>query len=86
MYAIRSYYEKSSIEFREGTVVVDFTVNTDGSIENFKIQNSVAASNDKAVISALKRTSGDWIPGSQNGNPIAMEKRLLVAFNDLNIV
>jgi len=68
-------------EFREGTVVVDFTVNTDGSLENFVVQNSVSDINDYAVIASLKSTSGNWIPGQKDGMAVKMEKRVVIAFS-----
>ncbi|MCW3806501.1 energy transducer TonB [Plebeiibacterium marinum] len=65
---------------KEGTVIIDFTVNTDGTVDNFIVKNSISHTNDNFVISALKSTSGDWIPGQRDGFPVEMEKRVVVAF------
>ncbi|MCW3788446.1 energy transducer TonB [Plebeiibacterium sediminum] len=71
-------------EFQEGTVVIDFTVNEDGSLENFIVRNSVSYTNDNEVIESIKSTSGKWIPGSKDGVPVQMEKRVVIAFSDEN--
>jgi hypothetical protein len=75
--------ETSRLDFEEGTVIVDFTVHTDGTIDNFIIRNSVTNSTDHFVVGVLKRTSGDWIPGYNNGSAVVMQKRIVVCFNDL---
>ncbi len=67
--------------FQEGTVVIDFTVNTDGSLENFIVQNSVSEVNDYEVIESLKSTSGNWIAGQKDGIAVQMEKRVVIAFS-----
>lgn len=71
--------------YNEGTVIVDFTVYPDGTIDHFIVQNSVSGYNDKAVLYALKSTSGDWIAGEKDGTPIEMQKRIVISFsNDQN--
>ncbi len=72
--------ENSGFDFQEGTVVVDFTVNIDGSLENIIVQNSVSQANDQQVIASLKSTSGNWIAGQKDGTPVKMEKRVVIAF------
>ncbi len=64
----------------EGVVEVLFTVNADGSVSDIKIENSVSESNDDAVKSSIKKTSGNWKPGLVDGLPVAMEKRIYVNF------
>ncbi|WP_066632836.1 energy transducer TonB [Labilibacter marinus] len=71
-----------SIDFTGGKVIIDFTVNADGTLSNYAIKNSVSNRNDKAVLSAIKSTSGSWLPGQNNGEAIAMEKRIVVNFYD----
>ncbi len=72
--------DDSEYQFQEGTVVIDFTVKTDGSLDNFIVQNSVSDLNDYEVIASLKSTSGTWMPGQKDGIPVEMEKRVVIAF------
>ncbi len=72
--------EAEMLGFQSGTVVLDFTVLTDGTISGFIIQNSVSNLNDEAVKRAVQLTSGCWNPGVNNGTPIIMEKRIAVNF------
>lgn len=74
---------KGMFAYDEGTVVVDFTVYTDGTIGDFIIQNSVSGNTDNVLIGVLKSTSGDWLPGSNDGAPVEMQKRVVVGFEDL---
>lgn len=68
--------------FGEGVVVVLFTINSDGTVSNFDVVNSVSQQTDNAVISCLKSTSGLWMPGKVNGNMVEMEKEIYVHFVD----
>jgi len=70
--------------FPEGVVVVQFTVNTDASVSDFVVTNSVAYELDNSVIDCLKGTNGMWIPGKVNGNYAAMEKKVYVKFDILD--
>jgi len=70
--------------FAEGVVEVLFTINSDGSVSNIIVENSVAMENDAAVTNCIKKTSGLWSPGMVNGNPVAMEKKVFVNFINPN--
>ncbi len=72
------------LEFQEGTVVIDFTVTTDGYVKNLIVRNSVSNINDYEVIESLKSTSGKWMPGLKDGDAVEMEKRVVIAFSDEN--
>ncbi len=63
-----------------GTVVVQFKVLPTGNLAEFLVINSVTPECDKAVISALEATQGMWNPGTNNGNPVEMEKEVSVVF------
>ncbi len=65
---------------KEGVVSVIFSINPDGTLSNFSINNSVDEANDKAVIDCLKHTSGLWQAGLVNGQPVEMEKEIYVHF------
>lgn len=74
------YPERSIDQLREGTEVVQFIVNADGTVDNFTVVNSVSEEIDNAVIMALKETSGLWKPGTNNGVPTAMAKEVSLLF------
>ena len=67
--------------FPEGTVAIEFTVNSDGTLSNFIVVNRVDYQLEEAVIDCIKKTEGKWRPGEVNGNPSAMEKRVYVRFD-----
>ncbi len=69
-----SYNTPELINF--GTAVIRFTVTENGQVENFQVTNSVSWEVDKALQYALKQTSGMWLPGSNNGKPVAMEQEI----------
>lgn len=74
----RHLIEKYQIE---GTVVIDFTVEADGSLTNFVISNYVDNDLNYAVIDCIKETQGMWAPGMVNDKPAPMEKRIYVKFD-----
>ncbi len=77
-------YLKTQLEegrsFDEGVVVVLFTINADGTLSNFSIENSVSTTTDQAVVNCIRNTSGLWQPGSVNQEPVEMEKTIVVNF------
>jgi TonB family protein len=82
-------YIQSNLEYphdalwqnEEGIVVVRFMVETDGSLRNISIDNSVSPSLDQCVMDLLALTSGKWLPGKVNGKPTAMESKVYVNFD-----
>lgn len=63
----------------EGTEVVQFVVNPSGKLSDFNIINSVSPEVDQEIIRVLQTTNNMWIPGKNNGIPVAMEKEIAVA-------
>lgn len=63
----------------QGCVIVQFTVNPDGSTSDFKIIRSVFPSLDKEAIRVLSQT-GKWKPGRQRGRCIPVEYQVPVTF------
>ena len=61
---------------KEGTEVIEFTVNPDGKLSNFKVINSVCSEVDEELIRLLRSTNGMWLPGYNNGEPTAMEREV----------
>ncbi len=68
--------------FQNGVVVVQFTINKDGSVSNINLLNSVSDATNKAVIDCVEKSSGLWTPGKVDGKPVAMEKEIHVNFTD----
>lgn len=64
----------------EGTEVVQFVITTTGEVTDFKVINSVSPQMDAEVIRVLKSTNGMWAPGVNNGEAVAMEREVSVAF------
>ncbi|WP_163324504.1 energy transducer TonB [Draconibacterium mangrovi] len=60
----------------EGTEVIKFTINTDGSLSDIEVVNSVSPAVDNILTSILEETNYMWMPGKNNGVPVAMEKEI----------
>lgn len=64
----------------QGTYVIQFTVNSDGTLSEFNTVNSISAEIDEEVKRVLFVTNGKWTPGKVNGNPVAMTSEVSVEF------
>lgn len=64
----------------QGTGVVQFVVQPDGKLTGFRVINSISRELDKEFIRVIKTTEGMWKPGSNNGNPVQMEKEVSMMF------
>jgi len=64
----------------EGTEVVKFTVTTEGNVADIQFVNSVCPEINYAIESALETTNGMWLPGLNNGEPVAMSNEISFAF------
>lgn len=62
----------------EGTAVVQFVINTDGSVSDIQVVNSVSSTVDDLIAAILEETDYMWIPGKNNGVAVAMEKEVAV--------
>ncbi len=65
----------------EGIVSIQFTVDSDGSVKDAFIDNSVNDILDNAVLKAIKNSNMLWQAGKVNGLPSAMEKTVFVKFD-----
>jgi TonB family protein len=74
------YPAKSKNAGLQGTEVVQFIVTPTGETTDFTIINSVSSEIDQEVIRVIKVTDGKWKPGTSNGQAVAMEKEVSVAF------
>jgi len=64
----------------EGTEVIQFVVTPKGNVTDILVINSVSGIIDLEVKRILEITSGMWIPGAVNGEPVGMEKEISVVF------
>ncbi|WP_319501678.1 hypothetical protein [uncultured Draconibacterium sp.] len=70
--------QTESEQVREGTQVVQFVVNTDGTVSNIHTVNSVSPTIDNLITGILEETDYMWKPGQNNGVPVAMEKEIAI--------
>ncbi|HYG37597.1 MAG TPA: TonB family protein [Cytophagales bacterium] len=63
----------------EGKVVVEFNVNTDGTLSDFTIKKPMGYGLDDEAIRLIKEGPG-WIPGMLNGTPIQQKIAVKVPF------
>lgn len=78
------YYDDQT-GFDEGTEVLQFNVTPTGAVTNIKIINSVSPEIDNEVIRILKTTNGMWLPGYNNGSPVAMQKEVALEIQARNV-
>lgn len=71
-------YDADFAEATEGTEVVRFNINTDGSLSDIKVVNSVSPTIDELITGILEETNYMWMPGKNNGVPVAMEKEIAI--------
>jgi len=58
----------------QGTVYVQFVVNSRGDIADVKVVRGVDPSLDEAAVKVIKGTpSGMWTPGKQRGKPVKVQ-------------
>ena len=63
----------------EGTVIVVFVVNADGSLSDVEVLRGIGGGADEAAVRVVQN-SPDWTPGKQNGNAINTRMRLPIRF------
>ncbi|GAB2688231.1 hypothetical protein GCM10027037_08350 [Mucilaginibacter koreensis] len=62
-----------------GKVIVAFTVEKDGSLDDIKVDKSLSFDTDAEAIRLIK-ISPKWIPASQNGNPVRVRFKVPIQF------
>ena len=73
-------YPKSAQEAGiQGTVVVSFVIEKDGSISDLKVVRSISPDCDEEVLRVVKMMP-NWIPGKQDGEPVRVQFNLPVRF------
>jgi Ca-activated chloride channel family protein len=63
-----------------GTVVIQFTVNPDGTLSDIKIIKGVDPLLDQEALRVIRLTSGKWKPGTHGGKPVKMTMIIPVKF------
>ncbi|HFA51557.1 MAG TPA: TonB family protein [Bacteroidetes bacterium] len=65
----------------EGTVVVKFTVEKDGSISGAQVVRDIGGGLGLEALQAIQLTDGMWTPGSQKGRPVRVQYNMPVKFS-----
>jgi TonB family protein len=73
------YPPNAQLKGIEGTVIVAFVVNTDGTTTDIQILRSVGGGCDEEVI-RIVQGSPKWTPGMQRGTPVRTRMRLPLRF------
>lgn len=74
-----TYSEQAKKEGIEGTVIVVFVVNTDGSIQDVDILKGVGAGLDEEAVKVVQNAPR-WEPGKQRGREVRTRMRLPIRF------
>ena len=73
------YPAQSKAQGVQGRVTIEFTVDTDGSVNNVKVLRGVEKLLDDEAVKIVK-SSPKWIPGEQGGKPVKVIYRFPVVF------
>lgn len=63
----------------EGTVIVVFVINTDGSIQDVEVLRGIGGGCDEEAVKIVK-AAPKWDPGKQRGKPVRTRMRLPIRF------
>jgi protein TonB len=63
----------------EGTVIVVFVINTDGSIQDVEVLRGIGGGCDEEAVKIVK-AAPKWEPGKQRGKPVRTRMRLPIRF------
>ena len=75
-------YPQSEMGNQAGaTVVLQFVVNTDGTMGDFKIVQSQGEAFDNAALTAVRSVKGKWEPGMNGGIPVRVVYTLPIRFS-----
>lgn len=75
-------YPPTVVDYIEtGKVILQFTVEKDGSITDITVIQSLSERIDNSMIDVVKKMP-KWTPGKQKGEPVALKYTLPVLFNN----
>ena len=83
IYSHLKYPEEARINKIEGQVVVQFVVETDGSITDIRVVREIGYGCGMAVadiVDSMNHMAENWIPGFQRGEPVRVIYTLPVRF------
>ncbi|WP_026956729.1 energy transducer TonB [Algoriphagus vanfongensis] len=63
----------------EGTVIVVFVINTDGSIQDVEVLRGIGGGCDEEAVKVVQEAP-NWTPGKQRGRPVRTRMRLPIRF------
>jgi len=63
----------------EGTVIVVFVINTDGSIQDVEVLRGIGGGCDEEAVKVVQEAP-KWEPGKQRGRPVRTRMRLPIRF------
>lgn len=75
-----TYPEAAAKENKQGTVVVSFVIEKDGTMANFSVDRKLGYGTDEAAIAALK-SAKKWSPGQIDGKPVRVKMNVPVKFS-----
>ena len=64
----------------QGKVIIAFTVDTNGSVSNYRITKRIGGGCDEEALRVIKLISGEWLPGMLNGKPVKIEFEMPFSF------
>lgn len=67
---INENYRVPDVEGLKGKIIVEFTINEDGTLGDFKIIKDIGYGAAKELIRVLKKSSNKWTPGYKDGKPV----------------
>jgi len=74
-------YPEQAVKYKiQGASVIQFVVTPTGELSDLHILNSISPEIDEEAIRVLKTTNGMWSPGTNNGEPVAMEAEVTINF------
>ena len=65
---------------KSGRVVVQFVINTDGSVSDTKVLRSIHKDLDEEALRVVRLSSGLWTPARNNGKPVKSQYVIPVSF------
>ena len=69
--------DREKCEGKEGRVILDFVVNSDGSLSDINVLRGIGRKVDKEIVGIVKKMP-KWNPGTLNGNPVRVRFTLPV--------
>ncbi len=82
---IMDYSKTKNPDKKEGKILVTFTVNADGVVEDVVLKNSIGATDFEQELLMVVSSMPKWVPGEKDGKAVAMQVELPVQLAPQNI-